>query len=153
CGMCTLAVNRIARLDRTGRLRIEPWQSQEVADRIGVPDDRLTESAWWLDSSGAVFAGAHAMNAALSAALGTRLPFGSTGSPGSARCKTSSTAGWRHTDIAFAVSHRSARPNPSGARSRKPGRASPAPNCHSRRLASPHGEDTRVPPRVRVRSP
>jgi len=72
--MCTLAVNRIARLDRTGRLRIEPWQSQEVADRIRVPDDRLTESAWWLDSSGAVFAGAHAMNAALSAALGTRLP-------------------------------------------------------------------------------
>lgn len=74
CGMCTLAVNRIARLDRTGRLRIEPWQSPDVAARVGVPDDRLTASAWWLDSSGAVFAGAHAMNAALSAALGTRLP-------------------------------------------------------------------------------
>jgi predicted DCC family thiol-disulfide oxidoreductase YuxK len=74
CGICTRVVNRLARWNRTGRLRIEPWQDPEVAERVGVPDDRLTESAWWLDSSGAVFAGAHAMNAALSAALGTPLP-------------------------------------------------------------------------------
>ena len=57
CGMCTRVVNRMARWNRTGRLRIE-----------------LPESAWWLDASGAVFAGAHAMNAALSKALGTPLP-------------------------------------------------------------------------------
>jgi hypothetical protein len=86
CGMCTRVVNRMARGNRTGRLRI-----------------RLPESAWWLDASGAVFAGAHAMNAAPSKALGTPLPLGSIDSPESARCKTSSTAGWRHTDIAFAV--------------------------------------------------
>jgi predicted DCC family thiol-disulfide oxidoreductase YuxK len=74
CGMCTRAVNRLARWDRTGQLRIEPFQTPEIADRLKVPDERLYESAWWLDSSGEVFAGAHAMNAALAAALGTRLP-------------------------------------------------------------------------------
>jgi predicted DCC family thiol-disulfide oxidoreductase YuxK len=74
CGMCTRVVNRLARLNRTGRLRIEPLQTPGMADRLGIPDDRLPESAWWLDSSGAVFAGAHAVNAALSAALGTPLP-------------------------------------------------------------------------------
>ncbi len=55
-------------------LRIEPMQSPGMADRLGVTDDRMLESAWWLDSSGAIFAGAHAMNVALAAALGTRLP-------------------------------------------------------------------------------
>jgi predicted DCC family thiol-disulfide oxidoreductase YuxK len=74
CGMCTRVVNRLARLNRTGRLRIEPLQAPGIADLLGIPDDRLPESAWWLDSSGAVFAGAHAMNAALCAALGTPLP-------------------------------------------------------------------------------
>ena len=74
CGMCTRVVNRLARLNRTCRLRIEPFQTPGIADRLGLPDHRLSESAWWLDSSGAVFAGAHAINAALSAALGTPLP-------------------------------------------------------------------------------
>jgi predicted DCC family thiol-disulfide oxidoreductase YuxK len=74
CGMCTRAVNRLIRFDRTGQLRVEPLQAPRIAERLGVPDGRLSESAWWLDSSGAVFAGAAAMNAALSAALGTRLP-------------------------------------------------------------------------------
>ncbi|MDT5351072.1 MAG: hypothetical protein QOH91_4359 [Mycobacterium sp.] len=74
CGMCTRACNRLARLNRTGQLQIEPFQAPGMAERLGVPTDRLSESAWWLDSSGAVFAGAKAMNAALAAALGTSLP-------------------------------------------------------------------------------
>jgi predicted DCC family thiol-disulfide oxidoreductase YuxK len=45
-----------------------------VAERLGVPHDRLLESMRWLDSSGAVYSGAEAWNAAWSAALGTRLP-------------------------------------------------------------------------------
>ena len=65
CGMCTRVVNRLVRLNRTGQLRIEPLQAPKIAERLGVPDERLPESAWWLDSSGAVFAGAHALNAAL----------------------------------------------------------------------------------------
>lgn len=74
CGMCTRAVGQLVRLDRTGQLQVEPFQTPWIAARLGVCDERFTESAWWLDSSGAVFAGAHAMNAALSAALGTPLP-------------------------------------------------------------------------------
>src|ERR1700760_4279617 len=73
CGMCTRAVNRLARWDRTGHLRIEPFQTPESAEQLSGTDD-VSESAWWLDSSGQIFAGAHAMNAALSAALGTQLP-------------------------------------------------------------------------------
>src|ERR1700756_4266697 len=74
CGMCTRVVGRMARWNRTGRLRIEALQAPGVAERLGIPDDRLPLSAWWLDSSGAGFAGAHAMNAALSSALSTPLP-------------------------------------------------------------------------------
>jgi predicted DCC family thiol-disulfide oxidoreductase YuxK len=74
CGMCTRVCNRLARLNRTGRLRIEPFQKPGMAELLGVSADRLSESAWWLDASGVVFAGAEAMNAAVSAALGTTLP-------------------------------------------------------------------------------
>jgi predicted DCC family thiol-disulfide oxidoreductase YuxK len=74
CGMCTRVCNGLARLNRTGRLQIEPLQTPGMAGRLGIPVERLPESAWWLDSSGAVFAGAEAMNAALSAGLGTSLP-------------------------------------------------------------------------------
>jgi hypothetical protein len=45
-----------------------------LADRLGVPADRSPEAAWWLDASAAVFSGAHALNAALSTALGSGLP-------------------------------------------------------------------------------
>lgn len=55
-------------------LRVEPMQTPGMAERLGVTDDRMLESAWWVDSSGVVLAGAHAMNAALSAALGTSVP-------------------------------------------------------------------------------
>ena len=74
CGMCTRVRNRLVRMDRTGRLRTEPMLAPGVIDRVGVPAARLAESSWWLDSSGAVYGGAEAMNAALSTALGSRLP-------------------------------------------------------------------------------
>jgi hypothetical protein len=47
CGMCTRVVNRLARLNRTGQLQIEPLQAPGIAERLGVPNDRLPESAWW----------------------------------------------------------------------------------------------------------
>jgi len=74
CGMCTRAVNRLAELDRTGDLRIRPFQEPGTAELLGVSPTRMLTSTWWLDSSGAVYGGAQAMNAALSAALGNRLP-------------------------------------------------------------------------------
>lgn len=74
CGMCTRARNGLLRLNRTGRLHTEPLQVPGVSQRVGVAAEHLMESVWWLDASGAVFGGAEAVNAALSAALGTRLP-------------------------------------------------------------------------------
>jgi predicted DCC family thiol-disulfide oxidoreductase YuxK len=72
--MCTRSRNFLVRLDRTGQLHTEPLQRPGTAERLGIPDSRLLESVRWLDSSGRVYAGAEAANAALSAALGTRLP-------------------------------------------------------------------------------
>ena len=74
CGMCTRARNFLLRHNRTGDLRTEPLQGARVAERLGLPDDRLLESIRWLDSTGVVYSGAEAVNAAVAAALGTRLP-------------------------------------------------------------------------------
>ncbi|MCV7399538.1 DUF393 domain-containing protein [Mycobacterium fragae] len=74
CGMCTRAVDSILKLNRTGDLQIEPLQGPGVAERLRIPPSQLLESNWWLDTSGAVYAGAEATNAAVSAAIGTTLP-------------------------------------------------------------------------------
>jgi predicted DCC family thiol-disulfide oxidoreductase YuxK len=55
-------------------MRTEPLQGPGVAERLGIESSQLLESVRWLDSSGVVYSGAEAANAALSAALGTRLP-------------------------------------------------------------------------------
>ncbi|ORV64547.1 thiol-disulfide oxidoreductase DCC family protein [Mycobacterium fragae] len=72
--MCTRAVDSILKLNRTGDLQIEPLQGPGVAERLRIPPSQLLESNWWLDTSGAVYAGAEATNAAVSAAIGTTLP-------------------------------------------------------------------------------
>lgn len=72
--MCTRARNRLLRMNRTARLRTEPLQKPGTAELLEVDPEQLMKSAWWLDSSGEVFAGAKAVNAAVSTALGTRLP-------------------------------------------------------------------------------
>jgi predicted DCC family thiol-disulfide oxidoreductase YuxK len=74
CGMCTRARDLLLKFNRTGDLDTEPLQGAGVGERLGVPASQLLEAVRWLDSSGAVYAGAEAANAALSAALGTRLP-------------------------------------------------------------------------------
>ena len=74
CGMCTRAVYAIVKLDRTGSLRTEPLQADDVAERLHIAPDQLLDSVKWLDDSGAVYLGAEAMNAAVSTALGSRLP-------------------------------------------------------------------------------
>jgi predicted DCC family thiol-disulfide oxidoreductase YuxK len=74
CGMCTRSRNLLLKINRTGDLQTEPLQSEGVAERLGVPDSQLLDSVRWLDSSGQVYAGAEAANAAVSAALGIRLP-------------------------------------------------------------------------------
>ncbi len=72
--MCTRSRNLLLKLNRTDEVRTEPLQGAGVADRLGVPPSQILESVRWLDSSGAVYSGAEAANAAVSAALGTRLP-------------------------------------------------------------------------------
>ncbi|GFG75870.1 thiol-disulfide oxidoreductase DCC family protein [Mycobacterium botniense] len=74
CGICTRARNFLLRLNRTGNLQTKPLQARGVAEQLGIPPSRLLESARWLDPSGAVYSGAEAANAALSAALGIRVP-------------------------------------------------------------------------------
>src|SRR5579875_396703 len=72
--MCTRSVEFILRHNRTGQMQTEPLQGPGVAERLGIPRSQLLDSGRWLDSSGAVYSGAEAMNAAVSAAIGTRLP-------------------------------------------------------------------------------
>lgn len=74
CGMCTRAVNFILRHNRTGELQTEPLQGPGVAERLGISPSHLLDCNRWLDASGAVYSGAEAMNAAVSAAIGSQLP-------------------------------------------------------------------------------
>lgn len=74
CGMCTRSRDFLLKLNCTGELRTEPLQGAGVAERLDIPASQLLESVRWLDASGDVYAGAEAANAALSVALGTRLP-------------------------------------------------------------------------------
>ncbi len=74
CGMCTRSHDLLLKWDRSGELHTEPLQSSGVGERLGISQSHLLDSVRWLDSSGKVFSGAEAANAALSCAIGTRLP-------------------------------------------------------------------------------
>jgi predicted DCC family thiol-disulfide oxidoreductase YuxK len=74
CGMCTRSRDLLLRMDRAGKLHTEVLQSPGAAQRLGIEPASLLESVRWLDSSGAVYSGAEAANAAFSAAIGTRIP-------------------------------------------------------------------------------
>jgi predicted DCC family thiol-disulfide oxidoreductase YuxK len=74
CGMCTRSEELLLRLNRTGKLRAEPLQTPGAAERLGLNPSNLLGSVRWLDSSGAVYSGAEAANAALSTAIGTEIP-------------------------------------------------------------------------------
>jgi predicted DCC family thiol-disulfide oxidoreductase YuxK len=74
CGMCTRSEELLLRLNRTGKLQTEPLQTPGAAERLGLTPSSLLESVRWLDSSGAVYSGAEAANAALSTAIGTKVP-------------------------------------------------------------------------------
>jgi predicted DCC family thiol-disulfide oxidoreductase YuxK len=74
CGMCTRSRDLLLRMDRTGNLQTETLQSPGAAERLGIAPASLLESVRWLDPSGAVYSGAEAANAALSAAIGSRIP-------------------------------------------------------------------------------
>jgi predicted DCC family thiol-disulfide oxidoreductase YuxK len=74
CGMCTRSKDLIVRLDRTGRLRTEPLQGPGVAERLGIAPENLLDAVRWIDANGTIYSGAEATNAAVSMAIGTRIP-------------------------------------------------------------------------------
>lgn len=74
CGMCTRSRDLLLKMDRTGNLQTETLQSPGTAQRLGIAPASLLESIRWLDSSGDVYSGAEAANAAVAAAIGTRIP-------------------------------------------------------------------------------
>jgi predicted DCC family thiol-disulfide oxidoreductase YuxK len=74
CGMCTRSRDFLLKLDRTGNVQTEPLQSPGVAERLGITPASLLDSVRWLDSSGVVYSGARAANAAFCAAIGSRIP-------------------------------------------------------------------------------
>jgi predicted DCC family thiol-disulfide oxidoreductase YuxK len=74
CGMCTRFRDFLLKMDRTGNLQTEALQSPGTAERLGIAPASLLDSVRWLDSTGAVYSGAEAANAAFSAAIGTRIP-------------------------------------------------------------------------------
>jgi predicted DCC family thiol-disulfide oxidoreductase YuxK len=74
CGMCTRSRDLLVKLNRTGDVQTEPLQKPGTADRLGIAQDRLMQSIWWLGSSGEVYSGAEAANAAVSSALGISVP-------------------------------------------------------------------------------
>lgn len=74
CGMCTRSANFVLKINRTGGVQIEPLQSPGTVERLHISPSELLSSTRWLDASGAVYSGAEGMNAAVSAALGTRIP-------------------------------------------------------------------------------
>jgi predicted DCC family thiol-disulfide oxidoreductase YuxK len=74
CGMCTRFRDSLLKFNRTGNLRTEPLQSLGVVQRLGIAPADLLETSRWLDESGAVYSGAEAINAAVSAAIGSRIP-------------------------------------------------------------------------------
>lgn len=74
CGMCTRSRDLLLKFNRTGKVATETLQSPDAAQRLGITPASLLESVRWLDSSGAVYSGAEAVNAAFSAAVGTRIP-------------------------------------------------------------------------------
>lgn len=74
CGMCTRSRDLLLRLDRTGNVHTEPLQGPGTAQRLGIAPEDLLDSVRWLGSSGVVYSGAEAANAAVSAAVGTRIP-------------------------------------------------------------------------------
>lgn len=82
CGMCTRSRDLLLRLNRTGAVRTEPLQSPGTAQRLGAAPEVLMESIWWLGDDGTVYCAAQAANAAVCAAVGTRLPLWIYRTPG-----------------------------------------------------------------------
>ena len=74
CAFCTRALSVLQRLDRHGRVSAYALQEPGSVERFGVDREQALAAAWARDADGRLYRGAGAIDAALSAAVGTRLP-------------------------------------------------------------------------------
>ena len=74
CGFCVRSAKFLDRIDRRGRVSTVALQQRGAPERFGVDTEAALEQAWAVDSRGDRYAGAGAINAALSGVLGTRIP-------------------------------------------------------------------------------
>lgn len=74
CGFCTRCVGWLARLDRRGRVDVQPYQAPGVPDSIGATTEECAASVQWLGRDGVRRSGADAVNAVLSSVTGVGLP-------------------------------------------------------------------------------
>ena len=74
CGFCTRSAGWLRRLDRHGRIELQPYQRDGAPESVGVTAEQCREAVQWLGADGVRRSGADAVNAALSTALGTSLP-------------------------------------------------------------------------------
>lgn len=74
CGFCTRCVHWLKRLDRHDRVETVPLQSPGAPASVGSTQKQCYQAVQWLGADGQHRSAAAAANAALSAALGTRLP-------------------------------------------------------------------------------
>ncbi len=74
CGFCGRCVQLLRRIDRRGRVKVLAAQDRGAPERFEISFDEALEQAWAVDSRGDRYGGAGAVNVALGAALGTRIP-------------------------------------------------------------------------------
>jgi predicted DCC family thiol-disulfide oxidoreductase YuxK len=74
CGFCTRSVGWIRRLDRSDRIELLPYQAAGVPEAHGLSHADCEAAVWALGPGSERHRGAAAVNAALAAALGVRLP-------------------------------------------------------------------------------
>jgi predicted DCC family thiol-disulfide oxidoreductase YuxK len=74
CGFCMKSSALLERIDRRDRVKKVALQEPGAPEHFGVTLDQALDRAWALDSSGRSWGGAAAINVALGAVLGTRIP-------------------------------------------------------------------------------
>lgn len=74
CGFCTRSVDWLRRLDRHHRVDTRPLQMPGAPESVRSTRAECLDQVQWLGDDGYRRSGAEAVNAALGAALSTRLP-------------------------------------------------------------------------------
>lgn len=75
CDFCTRSVRLLRSLDTRGRVTPIPFQRSGTTDAYGLTIAQCEHAAWAVTPDGRRYPGAAAINVALSAALGRRLPW------------------------------------------------------------------------------